>query len=153
MSFSTGISRVALQLGHLGHLRIAVHMPQAHTGMQSFDMGCHIGVAMHDGFHWLACDSAHMHTQKYNWDYRGSKPDWEPKRSDSWGKLECRKKEEWLQHVHELCDNQCTVVIAFVVYQAQGCTQYNHTADFSIVFQKRTRGKKVTERVMRIFRD
>lgn len=51
-------------------------------------------------------------------------------------KLEHSKKEEWLQCVHDLCDNQCTVVIAFVMYQAQGCTQYSHAAASSIVFQK-----------------
>lgn len=62
---------MALQLGHLGHLRIAVHVLQAHSEMQGFDMGCHTGAAMHDGFHCLDRDSAHMHTQKYNWDYRG----------------------------------------------------------------------------------
>lgn len=48
-------------------------------------MGCHAGVSMHDGFRWLDCDSAHMRTQKCNWDYRGSKPDREPKRSDARG--------------------------------------------------------------------
>lgn len=107
---------MALQRGHFGHLHSAVHMPQAGTEMQGFDMGCHTGAAMHDGFHWLDCSYAHVHIEKYNWDYRGSKADWDPKRSDSWGKLEPSKKEEWLQCVHELCDNQCTVVIAFVVY-------------------------------------
>lgn len=54
---------MALQLGHLGHLCIAVHVLQAHTQMQGFDMGCHTGAAMHDGFHCLDCDSAHIHTK------------------------------------------------------------------------------------------
>lgn len=83
---------MALQLGHLGHVHVAVHVPQARTEMQGFGMGCHTGVAMHDGFHWLDCDSAHMHTQKYNWDYRGSKADWEPKRSDGWGEIGAQQK-------------------------------------------------------------
>lgn len=49
-----------------------------------------------------------MHAQKCNWGYRASKPDREPKRSDSWGKIGAGEK----QGVHELYDNQCAVFIA-----------------------------------------
>ena len=33
------------------------------------------GLSMYDGFCWLDCDCAHMHAQKCDWDYRGSKRD------------------------------------------------------------------------------
>lgn len=62
--------------------------------MQRFDVSCHTGVSMHDGFRWLDCHPAHMRAQKHNLDYRGSKPDQEPKRSDAWGKIGVRCKRD-----------------------------------------------------------